>query len=275
MVKLLKMSRGWIWLVSVIWASLGAGLATNSWANSAPSFYKIEVKNINLPPIKPLSVLGLNTFIVQGADQKFYFVTLFAQLKSYKWQIDVLSLKKTTTLEASNYNLIGNVPINVYLSENVNLVARVSPILSSDEKVVTTAGDTQRLSWQDSKHLALLEQQQDLRLRNTSKGDEHNSASASAGSILRADANNVVELPYFIAAANKFSQRILPIAVGKMRVALDQSNPGSIHKNFQLRFNQKYLDTFQILAGWKLSQAQYTQLVNYISYSSAHMDLFT
>lgn len=92
---------------------------------SNTNFYRVIKKEINILPIVPVSVLGLNAFLVNNNSEN-YFVTIRPKLENYNWLIDTIETKKDFYL--SSDNVLPNISINMYLQEKIELIVNIKKL---------------------------------------------------------------------------------------------------------------------------------------------------
>lgn len=206
-------------------------------AQEHKELYKIRVKSIDLPPIVPYCVLGLNTYLVKKSNGDRYIVALFAKLQNYKWKTDVLQLSNETSITPIS-TPVENVPLSLYLFETIDLIVKVKKLPQV----------------------------------NALKHDQSNNLQT-----LQTSGNNV-DLPYFIVATNKDSQKILPILQGSLNVNLEgETGKGAnlpVTQKIGFKFNQKYFGCFQLLIGWKQTKTDYQNLEYFLKDCKATRDLY-
>lgn len=96
-------------------------------ANEANN-YRVVKKKINILPITPVAILGLNAFLVNNNSEN-YLVTLHSNIKNYSWLIDTVETNKNFYLNMAN--VLPNIPIKLYLQETVELIVNVKRLNNS------------------------------------------------------------------------------------------------------------------------------------------------
>ena len=110
--------------------------SSNNISNEKPSSnYKIVQKSINLAPLPTLAILGLNTYLVKKGNAS-YLVVISANVKKHNWLIDTIKVRRELIINQDE-DFIQNIPVNLYLSENIELVVQVKQInkLNNNQKI--------------------------------------------------------------------------------------------------------------------------------------------
>lgn len=190
--------------------------------NNSVLYYKVTQKSINLLPLQPLSILGLNTvFIHQHNNQpnNKYAIVLTGKITKSKWRTDVIKINKKITNNPYKDQLLP-IPTNLYLKETIVLTALVKNYKSQYAKEVESA--------------------------QIDNNKTHSS--------------QIIALPYFIILYNKFNNQLYSLKKGKIFVALNKPDANSIQYNLHLKFNAKYIDDLQLLIGFQESQQQFNEV---------------
>lgn len=110
--------------------TLAKDRVSNNVSNSSQNNdYKVVQQKISLLPLTPLAVLGLNTYLIKKNNAS-YLVIISPVLKKYSWLIDTIKVRKELVVNQDDDDFIQNIPVNLYLSESIELLISVKKINS-------------------------------------------------------------------------------------------------------------------------------------------------